>query len=319
MNELLPPPFLQSLPSYLQVMVLRPPSAGSGLHQWIFKVSLKLHDHLSAREIYRLLRHVTSNCDRFVPQREIVDAINNSVAISKSRSDLQTLPLTHGDRLTTPVWPPVDPDLQRQSARKYETWEQIRKFLSSSPGLPSQAAEFYIPALMGESLLCCGEKTSVFETKPTSEWKGKLNEQQFIVPSPMSAVYGRTRDGVRLSMHTLSNTGKRRFIVVEFDSGSNFHQLALHQHLATKAPLALVVFSGGKSFHGWYFCEGMPEDRVRAFFEYAVRLGADSRTWSPAQFVRMPGGTRQNSDGTTTDQGVLYFNPNACTKPTPYN
>jgi hypothetical protein len=99
-------------------------------------------------------------------------------------------------------------------------------------------------------------------------------------------------------------------------------QAALLWHLAQFAPsLALVVYSGSKSAHGWFFCEGQPEDKIQRFFDYAVSLGADSRTWSRCQFVRMPDGKR--SDGKTSDalkiaavnnvpggrQAVLYFNP----------
>ncbi len=60
-----------------------------------------------------------------------------------------------------------------------------------------------------------------------------------------------------------------------------------------------------KSIHGWFYCLGRPEERLRAFMNYAVSLGADRATWSRSQFVRMPDGTREGG----ARQAVYYFNP----------
>jgi hypothetical protein len=49
-----------------------------------------------------------------------------------------------------------------------------------------------------------------------------------------------------------------------------------HAHLAKRwEALALLVFSGNESLHGWYPCAGVDEERVIAFLRYACRLGAD--------------------------------------------
>ncbi len=40
---------------------------------------------------------------------------------------------------------------------------------------------------------------------------------------------------------------------------------------------------------------------------YAVALGADRATWTRSQFVRMPGGTRDNGK----PQTIYFFNPKA--------
>jgi hypothetical protein len=150
--------------------------------------------------------------------------------------------------------------------------------------------------------------------------RGRLHLYDLIVPSPMLAQRGLTKKGA-LSFHSEANTGPRRFIVVEFDTGSLDQQAALLWHLAQSAPLAMVVFSGSKSCHGWFFCEGQPEDQLMHFFDYAHSLGADDATWRRSQFVRMPDG--QRLDGKTSDalgragiknappgrQVVLYFDP----------
>ena len=115
---------------------------------------------------------------------------------------------------------------------------------------------------------------------------------------------GHTQDG-RESEHTLENTGARRFLVIEQDTGTVDEQAAILAHLAERAPLALAVHSGSKSLHGWFHCQGQREERLRAFMRYAVTLGADRATWVRSQFVRMPDGTRDNG----SRQVVYFFNP----------
>jgi hypothetical protein len=155
----------------------------------------------------------------------------------------------------------------------------------------------------GNPLLCVGKSNAVFATRSREEWRGKLSCQQFIVPSPMTSRKGRTQDG-RQSEHTLENTGPRRFLVIEQDTGTVDEQAAVLLHLAERAPMALAVHSGNKSLHGWFYCAGQSEDRLRRFMNYAVSLGADRATWTRSQFVRMPDGLR----GDGKRQAVHYFN-----------
>jgi hypothetical protein len=135
----------------------------------------------------------------------------------------------------------------------------------------------------GNPLLCCGWTRHRFDTRARQRWR-KLQDLQFIVPSPMTAKQGLTRDG-KLSAHALSNTGPRRFLIVEFDfdasnsdvearllerlasEGRDVRDLcaALLLRLAEKAPLALAVHSGGKSLHGWFYCPSVPEEQVWRF------------------------------------------------------
>ena len=141
-----------------------------------------------------------------------------------------------------------------------------------------------------------------------------------------------------MSYRSLDNTGPRRFLVIEFDftpvatdnqDGSGQQTCtgkaglvgrlmadgisvldmcsALLCHLSQHRPLAMVVHSGGKSLHGWFYCNGECELTLEGFMKYAVRLGADRATWTPCQFLRMPEGTR--ADGSR--QAVHYFNPSS--------
>ncbi len=91
---------------------------------------------------------------------------------------------------------------------------------------------------------------------------------QFIVPSPMMARTGLTQEGHE-SEHSLENTGPRRFLIIEQDSGPADEQAAVLLHLAQLAPLALAVHSGSKSIHGWFLADDEPEDNLRAFMRSA--------------------------------------------------
>ena len=156
----------------------------------------------------------------------------------------------------------------------------------------------------GNSLLCFGKSSAKFATHPRETWRGRLADMQLIVPSPMTARTGRSQDG-RESEHTLENTGPRRFLVIEQDTGTVDEQAAILAHLAERAPLTLAVHSESKSLHAWFYCAGQPEDRLRRFMRYAVILGADRATWTRSQFIRMPDGTRDNGNR----QVIYFFNP----------
>ena len=101
----------------------------------------------------------------------------------------------------------------------------------------------------------------------------------------MKARTGRNQNG-EVSNRCLENTGARHFLIVEFDTGATDEHAAVLFHLAQRAPLALVVHSGSKSLHGWFYCAGVAEEKVLRFFRYAVSLGADRATWTRCQLVR---------------------------------
>jgi hypothetical protein len=201
-----------------------------------------------------------------------------------------------------------------------DLWETSPVRLDSNEPNTNQIIDFLFP---DNPLLCCGWSRHRFDTRVRTNWY-KLHDLQFIVPSPMTAPLGLTKQH-KLSAHALSNTGPRRFLIVEFDfdpsnspeearllerlftEGRDVRDLcsALLLHLAERAPLALAVHSGGKSLHGWFYCEGVPEQRVWSTFGYAISLGADPANWTRSQFARMPDGVRENG----MRQTVYFLNP----------
>ncbi|CEF48709.1 unnamed protein product [uncultured bacterium] len=201
-----------------------------------------------------------------------------------------------------------------------DLWEESPARLDSNEPNTHEVIDLLFP---DNPLLCCGWTRHRFETRSRMQWY-KLQDLQFIVPSPMTARRGLTQRR-KLSDHALSNTGPRRFLIVEFDfeasnsveearllerlatEGRDVRDLcaAMLLHLAEKAPLALAVHSGQKSLHGWFYCGGVPEETVWGFFQYAVLLGADRANWTRSQFARMPDGLRENG----RRQTVYFFNP----------
>lgn len=287
----------KQLPSFLRDLLATPPRAGEGVHAWLFNVARQLHAHLPAIEIIALLESQVANCGRHVPRAEIVSAVQNSLAGAWQPS--QSVPDKPGAK-----WPDINQKQRaaiiRDGGGLADLWELSPVPIKDSQRRAEEIADKLFP---GNPLLCCGKSNSIFDTKPRESWRGELAALQLIVPSPMSAVTGLTKDGHE-SKHSLNNTGTRRFLICEFDTGTPDDHAALLLHLGTFAPLVCVVHSGGKSLHGWFFVAGQPDDKVQKFFRYAVSLGADRATWTRSQFVRMPDGTRDNGNRQT----VFFLN-----------
>jgi hypothetical protein len=170
-----------------------------------------------------------------------------------------------------------------------------------------------------DPFLCVGWAGGTgFKTKRREAWRGCLHRLEFIVPNPMVSVWGRTDDG-KLSQHSLEATGKRVYLVIEFDFEREHPVMvewlanvtladvnaALIWYLADWMPLVCVTSSGGKSLHAWFNVFNRTDVDQRAFMSDAVRLGADHRLWCRSQFVRLPDGRRSNG----ARQNCFYLNP----------
>lgn len=288
----------RDLPQFLVELLNACPRAGDGVHAWLFKVSRQLHAHFKSREIFDLLQERVRTCGRSVTDCEIWSAIKNSSDCAWQRNG-NTASVT-----TVSKWPEVNQEQRsaiiRDGGGLVGLWEESRIRIETN----EPKTEAIIDALFpGNPLLCCGKSNSEFDTKTREEWRGELSGLSLIVPSPMTTRTGLTKDG-KESAHALSNTGSRRFLIVEFDSGSADDHAALLLHLARYGPMACAVHSGGKSLHGWFYVADEPEEKILKFFRYAVSLGADKATWTRSQFVRMPAGTRDNGNRQT----VFFLN-----------
>ena len=289
------------LPRFILDLLAACPRAGEGVHLWLFKVARQLWPHRERAEIIALLAATVADCGRHVPLSEI------EAAVDKAR-DCAWRPGRNGF-LNSPApvraWPEVNTKARAEIVADgdglVDLWEASPVRIESNEPRSEEIVDALFP---GNPLLCCGKSNSEFDTRPRESWRSELSALQLIVPSPMSAFTGLTQKGEE-SKHSLNNTGTRRFLVCEFDTGTADEHAALLLHLASRAPLVLAVHSGNKSLHGWFYCASQPDEKLRRFMEYSVALGADHATWSRAQFCRMPDGQRTNG----RRQTVFFFNP----------
>ena len=199
------------LPRFLQELIDRPPHAGEGVHDWLFRVARNLHAHLPATEIVTLLLNKAQGCGRNVSRKEVEDAVKNSIPHAWQPTG-KAPPAYHVAK-----WP--SPNLERVEAIAHdggglaELWDISPGRIEDSRRHTEEVIDKLFP---NNSLLCCGLSQSMFDTRPREAWQGWLTKQQFIVPSPMSAMTGKTTDGHQ-SAHSLANTGPRRFLIIECD------------------------------------------------------------------------------------------------------
>jgi hypothetical protein len=159
-----------------------------------------------------------------------------------------------------------------------------------------------------DALICCSrEKAWGTETRLIPEFGDELDRFSFIVPQAMTTREGLTQDKPpKKGPRTLNNTGPWRFFVYESDSLSLDKQAAVIYTLASIQPLALAVFSGGKSIHAYFYVGALSEQELLEFQCLAIRLGGCTGPLNRCQLVRMPGGVNRS---TKRQQEVPYFDP----------
>ncbi len=316
-----------ALPEWLLEKLAHPPRAGEGVNRWLFKMARLMRGWQDEQVIVARLIAAVANCGRQINQNEILRAVRRAPTTRRSSTSLPSAatPLaTAGTYRTLTRWPAPDWSRIAEHADR-GTVETLR---AGSP-MPSDcltAADVRASLWSPDEFVCIARshpRDAV--TMPLREWLTlDVATHSLIVPNAMSSSLGRTQDG-KPSPRCLDNTGPRQWIVVEFDfcpegpagnllRGRSSQDLcaAMLLHLQDRgAPLALAVSSGGKSIHGWFPALGLTDDKLKAFFNAACRLGADPVTWSRCQLVRLPGGMRE--DGRR--QPVLFCDP--CRLPHP--
>jgi hypothetical protein len=240
-----------------------------------------------------------------VPDREIQAAVEKAFESPMPQAHSRAAGLRPPQPRPTP-WPKPDPArIAEVTASGYglaDLWELSPIRFEDGDSHAEDLVDALFP---GDPLLCVARAAPADAiTQPRSAWRGQLPFCALVVPSSMTALTGLTQDG-RESPRCLANTGPRRFLVVEFDTGDLDSQAARLLHLRSTAPLTLAVHSGGKSIHGWFYCAGIAEEALRHFMAQCVSLGADHATWNRCQLVRLPDGQRDNG----RPQRAFYFNP----------
>ncbi len=327
---------LDPLPKSLAESLSAEPQPGNR-NIWLFTVAKRARHHASPEKIRTFLQRVAANwTDRdFHP--EIDRAITRAFESPDQPSSFNPQPSSFPQ---LPPWPPFNPDAWTRRISHpplfnldpleispeqildtlYPTNLVTQAFLPVPPTLqskilPSEAT--HLPAdrrritnpkskIPSGPLLCLAADVRTAQTQPREHWRGQESTMQFIVANPMTALTGITQSGKTSQRCHDNATRNRRFQVIEFDRGTLREQSAILSSLQSdQTPLILVVWSGGKSLHGWYDVNRLSQYAKLRFFRHAVFLGADSSLWDPAKLVRMPGGRRENG----TRQNVLHFSP----------
>lgn len=317
---------MKRIPAWLEEKLASPPEQGAGVHAWLFSCARQLHAHYAPAEIERVLLDSVGHMQRAGVYREIREAVRNSEAIAWRFEEGAAGPAKAqaGPARPLPPRPPAKPRAcpVARAARLldaggagvcglYDLWERSPRRMEAET-----APAYWLGQLFaGAELLCLASgHPRTAATRPVAEWLGGAADNcDLIVPSPMVKPRGLNQAG-QLTPRALSNTGPRRWLVVEFDSGPIDEQAQLHWYLARAGrvlgwpELRLVVHSAGKSLHGWFGpCEGRAA-QAEDLFGYALSLGADPATWTRCQLVRLPDGMRER-DGQRLRQQVFYFNP----------
>ena len=316
------------LPACLLDELQNPPT--SDRHSWFFWCAVRLSEYRNQRVVLELLRTAAKHVGRHVPDREIQEAVKDAI---RWRA-------THGPA-DTPLqkilqaemrWPKPDLPQTDHLVRSGPCRRDLRDLTKERFSTDTRHTESLTDSLYpGNPLLCCARSSWKFATRRREIWRGRLHTLPLLVPSPMSSVYGRTDEGTGpWSEHTLANTGPRQYLVIEFDfaefsddgketplaswirawaqSGITIQDAcaALLMHLAKRAPLLLIVFSGGKSLHGWFPCLGAGELTLHAWMVDAVKLGPAR----PLGLGASLSGCRTAPAKNGKRQSIEYFNPN---------
>jgi len=130
-----------------------------------------------------------------------------------------------------------------------------------------------------------------FNFKTASEWRKSEIKGNFTCPSLFrEGSYSRSNE----------NVVKRKYLVVESDKLNQEKICAVFKFCSQFMKLRAVVYTGGKSLHGWF---DFPSDAVfQVLKQILPSLDCDQALFKPSQPVRMPGVPRG-----TKIQSLLYL------------
>jgi hypothetical protein len=286
------------------------PEAGMGVHKWIF--------------------YAASSCNRAKLDAGIaVKLISNEMTrdpnpVSEVERAVHAAYHMTGDSLPLSRFPERDMECIKSLKKNGLSLEQLAE---KSPLKNSHQCDVMSSLFKPKELVCVGAEVTCPQIieMPNSPQEIDFTDKQFIVPSPMSALHGITKDGKK-STRSISNTGFRRWIVIECDFNhsdaialgwqSTFDVCAsVLSKMSEIRPLVLAVSSGSKSLHGWFpvlpgESEDLGKSQLWGFLALACKYGADSRMWPKCQWTRIPGGTRTVEYGGTkkrVKQTIIYF------------
>ena len=276
--------------------LMTPPKKGN-THKWLAQVAGGVKHVLPPQQCFKFLKRCCKvGAYREVPDDEIQDAVDFAYGVSGNGQHARQ----------TIRWPDAN------AAAIARVCETVKPLFDGETDTGLRPVDVLPRLYHPGELVCTGMVSQLATIRPVEQAVTDAAGLQFIVPNPMKGVMAMNKRG-EPSPRCQTNIKERRYVVAEFDDETlgKRKQAQLVTVLAKAAPLVMVVFSGSKSLHSWFYVASMsPRDQVR-FFAAACLLGADQSRWDHSGWLRMPGGLRMNTDGSKVRQQVLFFNPAA--------
>ncbi len=286
------------------------PPPGSGVNRWLLPAAHHLR-HLGVPEFdaAHILRNRMTRPEKGQEiDRAIRRAYDNKPNDGNDGADVRSAMQVRTTGRLNPRFQTSDHQAIQKVVGSGFIYLDLRAISPISFGLRADTRGVIEALFQEDALICCSRATNWgTETKLISEFGDELDRFSFIVPQTMTKREGTTRDNPpKKGPRTLDNTGPWRFFVYESDFLSLDNQAAVIYKLASIRPLALVVFSGSKSVHAYFYVGALSKRELLEFQCLAIRLGGCTGPLNRCQLVRMPGGFNHSTKRT---QEVLYFNP----------
>lgn len=274
--------------NYCADLLRNPPKPGEGRHGWLFKVAASMYrSHCRPEKIREFL---VAECEARAWHDRLKDIDKIFITLEAG--------LVPTDTTKLPPWP------MKHHAERAKRFDHPSMFDPNAPTDVSTSdvlRTLYAP----DDIICVGWKVWQYSTMPAKEFFLTAKNAEYIVANTMTAELSAA--GSKRSKAIASPPEKRKFAIVEFDTNDTREQQAavLSSLHAPSHPLALAVWSGGKSIHGWFNVSGLSPYLKLRFYRFAAWLGADESLYDMAKLVRMPGGRRSNGN----EQHILYWEP----------
>jgi hypothetical protein len=306
-------------PRFLRELLCNCPTAGKGVHPWLFRVARYLHHYHTPEEICAILRDRTCACGRAIDPHEFIDAVSNSGACKwtpsgKTASELREDWLKNPTTRKVPVF---DPELALRTASRVPieiTPEWLKERSPVGVTLPTQ---YFLEAIFGPR-----ERVLIFNRYKSQGllWPGGVFLADFVKERwPEGAwflcnpVDGEVHFNPRLqkdSRRSEESVTSFRYAVLECDlePRSQWRPIWLKILVSLPLPIVSIVDSGGKSDHALVRIDSDSKASWDQFKRDTLRklvsLGADDGALSAVRLTRLPGCWRDQAR-----QELLYFNP----------
>ncbi len=288
----------------------RIPAPGCGCHPFLLAVAnhgvaAKIHP----QAIFSDIRGSIPAGNRYIPDSEIMDAINKALADHQG-----------GTFMPRPKPQPAVRDgqaaLQAIMAQatiltEADLWEASPIRLLDRP--QDDPALLLSILYQPTDLLWIGERHEAgimgVTIRTAGEWaaysRAGGKTAPHVIPNPLDGIPRPKKTGDGSTLRGDANVQRFRFAVVEFDGLSRDEQLRFW--CSVKLPIVVLIDSGGKSIHGWVDVAQLASVATAdawgrqikdiLYDRLLVPLGVDPACSNPARLSRLPGHFRREKNG----------------------